>query len=125
MKLKSIRARDCHFKNLNVYKYLIVIFLTICIYYLHHENIHYFWSIFVEEEDRVGFTLAVHEQIMPDGDFGVLGLRWVFWTDISTLYIIYHLLQNYQCFSGVEHRLWRLLALLRSCSVTKCVVLLK
>lgn len=30
----------------------------------------------IEEEDGLGFTLAVYEQVMPDRDFGALGVCW-------------------------------------------------
>lgn len=83
------------------------------------------WIIFVGEDAGLGFTLAVLEQRMPGGDFGALGLCLVFWTGVSAVDIVYRLSQNWPCFSGVECRLWGLLALFKSSSVAKCVVLLE
>lgn len=48
----------------------------------------------VEEKDGLDFTLAVHEQIVPDGDRGAVDLCLLLQTDISVIHLVYGFSQN-------------------------------
>lgn len=50
----------------------------------------------VEEKDGVDFMLAVHEQIVPDGDCGAVDLCLLLRTDVSIIYLVYGLSQNFK-----------------------------
>lgn len=93
------------------------------------KNTHYVWIISLGEEDWVGFTLVVDEQVRTDGDFGALGLCLGFWAGTGSVHCLWPSSKSVgsncrQCFPGMEHRLRGLPSLLRSSLVGKGVGLL-